>query len=116
MEHDQSLHKLLVRLEVKKLTLNGDKCTVGMGNVVSMSILLSKHGIGPTEEKVRAMKEATLPSSASEVGRSEPPPSPELTDQTTQETTPTGLANAYTPRRSGRISQPLKALADYVLY
>ena len=68
MEHDQSLHKLLVRMEVRKLTLNGDKCTFGMGKVVSMSILLSKHGIGPTEEKVRAVKEATLPSSASEVG------------------------------------------------
>ena len=46
----------------------------------------------------------------------EPPPSPELTDQITQETTPTGLAVAYTPRRSGRIIQPPKALADYVLY
>ena len=32
-----------------------------------MGILLSKHGIGPTEEKVRAVKEVTRPSSASEV-------------------------------------------------
>ena len=67
VEHDQSLHKLLARLEEKNLTLNGEKCTFGMGKVVFMGILLSKHGIGPTEEKVRAVKEATRPSSASEV-------------------------------------------------
>ena len=66
-EHDQSLHKLLARLEEKNLTLNGEKCTFGMGKVVFMGILLSKHGIGPTEEKVRAVTEATRPSSVSEV-------------------------------------------------
>ena len=32
-----------------------------------MGILLWKHGIGPAKEKVRAVKEATRPSSASEV-------------------------------------------------
>ena len=46
----------------------------------------------------------------------EPAPSPELTDQSTQETTPTGVALEGTPRRSGRVSQPPKALPDYVLY
>ena len=67
VEHDQNLHKLLARLEEKDLTLNGEKCTFGMYKVVFMGILLSKHGIGPTEEKVRAVKEATRPSSASDV-------------------------------------------------
>ena len=74
VEHDQSLHKLLARLEEKNLTLNGEKCTFGMGKVVFMGILLSKHGIGPTEEKVRAVKEATRPSSASEVFEKFPGP------------------------------------------
>ena len=46
----------------------------------------------------------------------EPAPSLELTDQSTQETTTTGVAVAGTPCRSGRVSQPPKALADYVLY
>ena len=50
-EHDQSLHKLLAWLEEKNLTLNGGKCTFGMGKVVFMGILVSKHGIGPTEKK-----------------------------------------------------------------
>ena len=63
-EHDQSLHKLLARLE-KNLSLNGEKCTFGMYKVVFMGILFSKHGIGPTEEKVRAVKEATRLSSVS---------------------------------------------------
>ena len=67
VEHDQRLRKLLARLEEKNLTLNGEKCTFGMDKVVFMGILLSKHGIGPTEEKVRAVKEATRPTSASEV-------------------------------------------------
>ena len=51
MEHDQSLHELLARLamEEKNLTFNSEKCTFGMGKVVFMWILLSKHGIGPTE-------------------------------------------------------------------
>ena len=31
VEHDQSLHNLLARLEEKNLTLNGEKCTFGMG-------------------------------------------------------------------------------------
>ena len=64
VEHDQSLHKLLASLE-KHLTLNSVKCTFGMGKRVFMDILLSKHGIKPTETKVQAVKEATHLSSAS---------------------------------------------------
>lgn len=67
VEHDQSLHKLLARLEERNPTLNGEKCTFGMSKVVFMGILLSKHGVDPNEEKVRAVKEATRPSSPSEV-------------------------------------------------
>ena len=67
VEHDQTLHKLFARLQERNLALNGEKCTFGIGKVVFMGILLSKHGIGPTEEEVRAVKETTRPSSASEV-------------------------------------------------
>ena len=45
----------------------------------------------------------------------EPALGPECADQSTQETTPTGVAVAGSPRRSGRVSQPPKALADHVL-
>ena len=67
VEHDQTLQKLFARLQERNLALNGEKCTFGIGKVVFMGILLSKHGIGPTKEEVRAVKETTRPSSASEV-------------------------------------------------
>ena len=67
MEHDQTLHKLFARLQERNLALNGEKCNFGIGKVVFMGILLSKHGIGSTEEEVRAVKETTRQSSASEV-------------------------------------------------
>ena len=38
-----------------------------MGKVVFMGIILSQHGIGPTEEKVRVVVEASRPTSPSEV-------------------------------------------------
>ena len=66
-EHDQNLHKLLAKLEEKNLTLSGEKCTFRMSKVVFMGSILSQHGIGPTEEKVRAVVEASRPTSPSEV-------------------------------------------------
>ncbi|PFX13288.1 Retrovirus-related Pol polyprotein [Stylophora pistillata] len=66
-EHDKNLHSVLQRLSEKQLTLNAEKCTFRMTKVVFMGLLLSKHGIGPTEEKVRAVAEASQPQTPSEV-------------------------------------------------
>ena len=66
-EHDQSLHKVLQRLEEKNLTLNPMKCEFRMDKVVFMGLLLSKYGIGPTEERVRAVLEAAQPTTPTEV-------------------------------------------------
>ena len=66
-EHDQSLHKVLQRLEEKNLTLNPMKCEFRMDNVVFMGLLLSKYGIGPTEERVRAVLEGVQPTAPTEV-------------------------------------------------
>ena len=68
-EHDRNLHSVLQRLSEKQLTLNAEKCTFRMTKVVFMGLLLSKHGVGPTEEKVRAVAEAIQPQTPSE-GRS----------------------------------------------
>ena len=38
-----------------------------MTKIVFMGLLLTKHGIGPTEEKVKAIVEASQPQSPSEV-------------------------------------------------
>ena len=66
-EHDQSLHKRLQRLEEKNLTLSPMKCEFRMDKVVFMGLLLSKYGIDPTEERVRAVFEAVQPTTPTEV-------------------------------------------------
>ena len=66
-EHDKNLNNVLERLNEKQLTVNAEKCSFRMNKVVFMSLLLSKHGIGPTEEKVTAVVEASQPQTPSEV-------------------------------------------------
>ena len=47
--------------------MNAEKCTFRMTKVVFMGPLLTRHGIGPTKEKVRAVVEASQPQSPSGV-------------------------------------------------
>ena len=49
------------------MTLNAEKCTLRMTKVVFMGLLLTRHGIGPTHEKVRVVVEASQPQSPSEL-------------------------------------------------
>ncbi|KAJ8358330.1 hypothetical protein AAFF_G00014530 [Aldrovandia affinis] len=65
--HDKRLHTVMKRLEESGLTLNPDKCQFNMDRLAFMGILLSEKGIGPTEERVRAVSEAREPENASEV-------------------------------------------------
>ena len=44
-----------------------DKCVFNMDKIVFMRILLTEKGIGPTEECVRAIVEASEPTTVSEV-------------------------------------------------
>ena len=60
-------YSVLQRLSEKQLTLNAEKCTFRMSKVVFMGLLLSKHGVGPTKEKVRAVAGASQPQTPSEV-------------------------------------------------
>ena len=66
-EHDRNLIKVLERLKERGLTVNAEKCTFRRTKVVFMGLLLTRHGIGPTKEKVRAVVEASQPQSPSEV-------------------------------------------------
>ena len=66
-EHDRNLHGVLQRLKEKNLTLNPQKCQFRMDKVVFMGLLVSKYGIGPTEEKVRAVLESSRPTTPTEV-------------------------------------------------
>ena len=47
--------------------MSAEKCTFRMTKVVFMGLLLTRYGIGPTKEKVRAVVEASQPQSPSEV-------------------------------------------------
>ena len=66
-EHDRNLITLLQRLQERNLTFNKDKCKIGMDQISFMGLLLSKHGVGPTEEKVRAVHETKAPTSVAEL-------------------------------------------------
>ena len=66
-EHDRNLENVIKRLAQRNLTLNPDKCSLRMTKIVFMGLLLSKYGVGPTSERVKAVLEATPPISASEV-------------------------------------------------
>ena len=58
-EHDRNLIKVLERLKERGLTVNAEKCTFWMTKVVFIGLLLTRHGIGPTKQKVRAVVEAS---------------------------------------------------------
>ena len=66
-EHDRNLHRVLQQLQEKNLTLNPQKCQFRMDKVVFMGLLVSKYGIGPTEEKVLAVLESSRPATPTEV-------------------------------------------------
>ena len=65
--HDQRLLKTMERLRQHGLTLNAEKCLFNVDRLVFMGILLSEKGIGPTEERVRALQETREPETVSEV-------------------------------------------------
>ena len=66
-EHDRNLVTLLNKLQQRNLTLNKDKCKIGMNQIVFMGLILNKHGVGPTEEKVKAIQETKAPTDVAEL-------------------------------------------------
>ena len=66
-EHDRRLEKVLTTLKENGLALNKDKCVYRMDQLQFMGFLLSEKGIGPSSEKMKAVRNAERPKSASEV-------------------------------------------------
>ena len=66
-EHDKALHAVMQRLLDKNLTLNKSKCIYRMDKITFMGHVFSKHGIGPTKERIKALEEAKRPTNSSEV-------------------------------------------------
>ena len=66
-EHDHRLEKVLMCIKNKGLTLNREKSKFYMSQLTFMGLVLTPKGIGPTEERVKAVLEAREPENASEV-------------------------------------------------
>ena len=66
-DHDEKLKKVLCHLKERGLTLNRQKCEFCMPQLMFMGKVLSKRGVGPTETKIEAIREAREPENASEV-------------------------------------------------
>ena len=59
--HDNRLRQVLERMKAVNLTLNWEKCKIGLTEPAFFGYLVSEKGIGPTEERVRAVVEARQP-------------------------------------------------------
>ena len=66
-EHNERLEKVLKTLCNRNLTLNPSKCKFGMEKLVFMGHILSKNGIEPTDDKVKAVNKAKRPENVNEI-------------------------------------------------
>ena len=66
-EHDENLGKVLRTLAEKGLTLNKDKCKIGLNEVEFFGFRISSKGIQPKHDNIQAVKQLTSPTSVSEV-------------------------------------------------
>ncbi len=66
-EHDANLNAALARIQEKGLTLNPDTCLFKQTELEFFGMKFSKDGISITDEKVKALKEAKLPNTQSEL-------------------------------------------------
>lgn len=67
MEHDQKLKDVFERLSAHGLTLNKDKCVIGVNKVEFLGHKLSDRGVDPGAGKVEAVLDFQAPRSVSEI-------------------------------------------------
>lgn len=68
-QHDERLRLTLDRLMSAGVTLNKEKCCFGVTEIKFLGCVLSRDGIRPDPEKVRAIKELPTPNNVSDVRR-----------------------------------------------
>ncbi|XP_060078268.1 uncharacterized protein K02A2.6-like [Ylistrum balloti] len=66
-EHDRRLAKVFDRILENNLTLNRQKCQLGMNQIQFMGHMVSMDGIGPTADQVKGIIEAKPPTSGAEI-------------------------------------------------
>ena len=67
LEHDQTLRALLTRLREKNLTLNRDKCEFNKTQLKFMGHVLSKDGVQPDLNKIKAVRDFETPKNPTSV-------------------------------------------------
>ena len=66
-EHLQTLDKVLQKLEFAGLKLNRSKCFFLRPRIEYLGYAIDEEGLHPTEEKVKAIKEAPTPKNVTEL-------------------------------------------------
>lgn len=66
-EHHENLMRVLERLERSGVTLNLKKCELYKKQLIFFGLRFISKGVGPTEERCKALKEAHQPKNASEL-------------------------------------------------
>ena len=65
--HDDRLRQVLNRMKAANLTLNWAKCKIGLSELEFFGYLVTERGIGPTEERVKAVVDARRPENVHEL-------------------------------------------------
>ena len=66
-EHLQNLDNVLTKIEKAGLKLNRSKCLFLMSKIEYLGHVIDEHGLHPTEDKIKAIKEAPRPKNVSEL-------------------------------------------------
>ena len=67
-KHDANLERVMTKLQDNGITLNYDKCEIGVPSMTYMGDVLSGEGLKISDERVKAIVEAPTPQNQSEVG------------------------------------------------
>ena len=68
-EHEANLEKVMTKLQDNGITLNYDKCEIGVPSMTYMGDVLSGEGLKVSDERVKAVVEAPASQNQSEVRR-----------------------------------------------
>ena len=66
-EHMQTLARVLERLEEANLRLNKDKCYYMKESIEFLGHRIDRHGLHPTEDKIKALRDAPMPKNVPEL-------------------------------------------------
>ena len=66
-EHDENLERVMRKLQENGITLNYDKCEIGVPSMTYMGDVLSGEGLKLSDERVKAIVEAPAPQNQSEL-------------------------------------------------